>query len=110
MAEKGVQSLVLHVEDSRDWLRIVEETLKGKYRLKQFNNLPDAKKAAEGTVFDYFICDTQILGEDGSAWAEQLHQQGKKVMTLATSGRPGVPMLGKLNFSKAALLKILESL
>jgi len=103
---------VLHVEDRINWLDTVRMVLeRAGYEVSSFDNLPDAKAAAAAQEFDYYVCDTQIMGEDGSVWAVQLRAEGKKAMSLAGDSQPGVPLLNKGEFGDGSrLLKMLESL
>jgi CheY-like chemotaxis protein len=102
---------VLHVEDHPNWLETVREILEeAGYEVTSFDTLPAARKAAAGTEFDYFICDTNVRGDDGSEWASELHNAGKKVMSLATDTRAGVPLLSKGHFDEEGLLTMLRSL
>lgn len=87
---------VLHVDDRENWVSTVRMVLEGHgYEVTSFENLSSAKEAAAKGEFDYYICDRQLLGQDGGVWAAELRSQGKKAMILATESYEDVPFVSK---------------
>jgi CheY-like chemotaxis protein len=102
LCRRKIMLKVLYVDDKWQWLFLVKGALEGTgYEVTSFNSLEAAKQAEASGGFDILVVDGRIsVPGDGIAWAEQLHQAGKKVIILTSSNLDGsnVPYFDKGDF------------
>ena len=104
--------LILHVDDSVDWLENVQRALIGivGIELVSVASLSLAVGIHEKRKPDWVICDGSIdYSNDGIKWAEKLYAQGQKViiLTARVSFISYVPFLSKYDFSQKGLSTLL---